>query len=96
MSKKKNPCAGSSLESVLKEAGIFEEVQAEYLKSLITQEVRAEMEKANITHTELARKMGTSRAALRRILDPKNTSITLITISKVAQFLGKRVTISFG
>ena len=35
MRKRKNPCAGSSLESVLREAGIFEEIQADVKKMVI-------------------------------------------------------------
>ncbi len=95
MSKRKNPCIGSSFDSALKVAGILEEVQAEFLKNLLAEEVKKEMEKLKISKSDFAKKMRTSRAALRRVLDPSNTSITLSTINKVAYALGKQALIKF-
>jgi len=37
--------------------------------------------------------MGTSRSALNRLLDPGNTSITLLTLEKAAKALGQRIRI---
>jgi antitoxin HicB len=37
--------------------------------------------------------MGTSRAAVDRLLDPTNTSVTLNTLGKAASVLGKRIKI---
>ena len=39
----------------------------------------------------MARRMQTSRAQLDRLLDPKNTSVTLHTLERAAAILGKRV-----
>ena len=39
----------------------------------------------------LAEKLGTSRAALNRVLDEDNTSITLTTLSRTAAALGCRL-----
>jgi hypothetical protein len=35
--------------------------------------------------------MGTSSAAVDRLLDPNNTSMTLITLSRVARLFGEKV-----
>jgi len=40
--------------------------------------------------------MNTSRACIDRLLNPENTSITLNTMEKAAQILGKKLQISLG
>ena len=42
----------------------------------------------------MAKRMKTSRAALYRLLDPENNSVTLLTMNKAASALGKRLSIS--
>jgi hypothetical protein len=39
----------------------------------------------------MAARMRTSRAALNRLLDPTNPSVTLQTLQKAAQVIGKRL-----
>jgi hypothetical protein len=41
----------------------------------------------------MSQKMGTSRSALDRLLDPKNTSLSLKTLSMAALSLGKKINI---
>jgi antitoxin HicB len=48
-----------------------------------------------MSKTELATRMKTSRAALDRLLDAENPSLTLTTLEKVAQALGRRLQIEF-
>ena len=91
--KNENPCLGSTLESFLKEEGIFEEVEENTLKVYIAFQIRNALKESNITQTELAKRMKTSRAAVRRILDPRNPAITIATLSKVTHTLDKRITI---
>jgi DNA-binding Xre family transcriptional regulator len=43
----------------------------------------------------MADKMQTSRAAIHRLLDPENTSVTLATLNRAARSLGCRVKIEF-
>jgi antitoxin HicB len=47
------------------------------------------MRKANINKVEMARRMHTSRAALDRLLDPGNASVTLQTLCRAARALGR-------
>jgi antitoxin HicB len=49
------------------------------------------MKRRRISVSKLANELGTSRAAIDRILDRENTSITLNTISRTAAALGCRV-----
>ena len=46
-----------------------------------------------MTKTALASKMRTSRAALNRLLDASDTSLTLTTLASAATALGKHVKI---
>jgi antitoxin HicB len=49
------------------------------------------IEKQNLSKAEMARRMRTSRAALERLLDPENSSVTLQTMNRAARSLGKRL-----
>jgi DNA-binding phage protein len=51
------------------------------------------MHKARLTKAAMARKMGTTRAQLDRVLNPENPSTTLQTLVKAAGAVGKRVKI---
>ena len=82
---------GSSFDSFLEEEGIAAEVENEAVKRLISYNLLDEMKKQNINKTEMARKMSTSRAALNRLLNPYNDSVTLSTLTKAANVLGKRL-----
>jgi hypothetical protein len=44
-----------------------------------------------MSKSDMARAMRTSRAALDRLLDPKNESVTLRTMARAASALGKRL-----
>lgn len=75
--KKRNKHIGSSLDDFLKEEGVFEETRAVVLKETLAWQVQQAMEKDKITKVEMARRVNTSRAALDRLLDPRNASVTL-------------------
>jgi predicted DNA-binding protein (UPF0251 family) len=53
------------------------------------------MEEQNLTKTEMAERMKTSRAALNRLLDPANKSVTLQTLESAALALEKRLRVEF-
>ncbi len=95
MSTKAHKCLGPTLESFLQEEGILEEVRSEALKISIVLQLKKAMEKQKITQSKLAHKMGTSRAVLQRLLDPKNNSVTLNTLNKAAHAIGKELRITF-
>lgn len=88
-------CIGSDLDDFLEEEGILEEAETIAIKRIITFEIEQEIKRRKINKTELAEILQTSRAAVNRILDPEYTSISLLTIEKIAKFLGKRVKIYF-
>ncbi len=71
----------------------MEEVEAAALKRALALKVADLMEKHDLTKTTMAAQMRTSRAAINRVLDPDNTSVTLTTLSKVAKSLGRKLKI---
>jgi len=58
---------------------------------VIAYQIAEEMKRNKLTKTEMANRMNTSRAALERLLDPDNASITLITLERAASGLGKKL-----
>ena len=91
--KTKNPREGSSLDDFLQKEGIFEEVEAAALKRAVAMKLADILEKEQVKKTVLAKRMHTSRAALDRLLDPSNPSVTLATLSRAALALGRKVKI---
>jgi len=58
------------------------------IKRQISRTLRARLKAKGTTVASLARDTGTSRTAIRRVLDNENTSITLHTLVRTAQSLG--------
>lgn len=82
---------GSSFDDFLKEEAMLEEATAVALKRVISWQISEAMKTQGLTKTELARRMHTSRAALNRLLDEDETSLTLTTLASAAAALGKKV-----
>jgi predicted XRE-type DNA-binding protein len=92
MKKKKH--IGSSFDDFLEQEGILEEVNVAAVKSVIAQNLRQYMEEMQLTQTEMAKQLETSRSGLQRLLDPNNYSITLLTLNRAALVLGKKININ--
>jgi DNA-binding Xre family transcriptional regulator len=92
-SKKKNPHIGSTLDTFLKKEGIYTEVMLRAMKSMLAWQVAELMKKRRVTKSQMAKRMRTSRAAVDRLLDADNTSVTLQTLGRAAAALGKELTI---
>jgi antitoxin HicB len=88
---KKNKHIGSSFENFLEEEGILEEVNVSAIKTIVAQSLKSYMQENNITQTDMAKKLKTSRTGLQRLLDPENYSVTLLSLSRAASVLGKKV-----
>jgi len=86
---KKN--VGSKFDDFLKQENLFEQVQVAAIKRVVAYQIAEEMKRKKLTKTEMANRMKTSRAALERLLDPENASITLITLERAASALGKKL-----
>jgi antitoxin HicB len=86
-----NPHVGSSLDDFLAEEGILEEVEAIAIKRVLARQVAEEMQPQGLTKKAMAARMGTSRSALDRLLDPDNSSVTLRTLQRAASTVGRRL-----
>jgi len=62
-------------------------------KRVLSWEVSEAMKKGRISKSEMAKRMGTSRSQLERLLDPENPHVLLETVQKAATAVGKRLTI---
>ena len=91
MNKKIN--RGSDFREFLKDEGILEEVEARALKQSISLQFEKLRKQKALSKSQMAAKMRTSRAALDRLLDASNPSVTLTTLGKAARVLGRKVKI---
>ncbi len=88
-----NQHIGSSFDEFLADEAMLEEVASVAIKRVVAWQIAQEMKAQNLTKTALAAKVHTSRAALNRLLDEKDTSLTLTTLTSAAKALGKNVRI---
>ncbi|MCC7346515.1 MAG: XRE family transcriptional regulator [Variibacter sp.] len=91
MTKRKSGRIGSSFDDFLREEGTYEQLTALAIKRVIARQLGALMQTESLTKTELARRMHTSRAQLDRLLDPENDSVTLGTLARAAQAVGRQL-----
>ena len=82
---------GGNIDDFLAEESLLEEVMATAMKRVIAWQIEQEMKAQNLTKTRMAAKMNTSRAALNRLLDQNDTSLTLTTLASAANALGKKL-----
>ncbi len=88
---KKKGRIGSSFDEFLKHEGIYEEVTARAIKRVIARQLDALMRDQGLSKSALAKRMQTSRAQLDRLLDPENESVTLTTLTRAAQAVGRQL-----
>ena len=84
---------GSNFDEFLDEEALLEGATAVAIKRVVAWQIEREMKAQKLTKTALAAKMHTSRAALNRLLDGTDTSLTLTTLSSAASALGKNLKI---
>ena len=82
---------GSNFHDLLEEDGLLEKATTVAVKRYIAFELAKKMSEKNLSKSEMARRMETSRSALDRLLDPGNSSVTLQTLQSAAQALGGRL-----
>jgi antitoxin HicB len=91
--RKRTDHSGSTFDSFLEQEGIREEVEAVAIKRVLAWQLEQAMQEQQKTKQAMAKQLHTSRSQLDRLLDPKNVSVTLDTITRAARALGKRVII---
>ena len=91
--RKKATHTGSTFDSFLAQEGIQQEVEAVAIKRVLAWQLERAMQDQRKTKQAMAKQLRTSRSQLDRLLDPKNVSVTLDSITRAARALGKRVII---
>jgi antitoxin HicB len=90
---KKNKHEGGDFRDFLKEEGILEVVETRALKRAVALQFEKLRAEQSLSKAKMAVQMKTSRAAVDRLLDASNPSITLTTLTKAAKVLGRKVRI---
>ena len=85
--------AGSTLESLLREDGSYEEARNQAIKSVLAYKLECAMKAQNLSKAGMAARMETSRSQLDRLLDPDNDGVTLHTLKRAAAAVGMRLEI---
>lgn len=77
----------------LKEEELHEECSANAIKRVLARQLEEEMKQQNLTLTEMAKQMQTSREQLDRLLDPEKTGVFIETMIKAASIVGRQLQI---
>jgi antitoxin HicB len=83
------------LEELFDELGELHELRAAVQKKVLAHDIKQAMKVKGISPSEMARRMGTSREAVYRLLDPTRTGVTLDSLQRAASALGLTLNISF-
>ncbi len=84
-----NPHIGSSFEDLLREEGILEEVSSAAAVRVIAMQLQIELDRQGISKAELARRMGTSRSQVDRLLNGDESGIKLSTLERAAKAVNR-------
>jgi antitoxin HicB len=78
-----------TFDNFLEEQGLLAATEEVALKEIIADQIRQAMADQGITKTAMARRMHTDRRQLDRLLDPRNASVTLSTLRRAANAVGR-------
>ena len=91
----KNKHIGSTLESLFDDLGEGDEFRRGARKMAFVIAAEQKMAALKLSKAGLAKRLGTSRPAVDRLLDPKNTSLTLATLDRATRALGLDFMLTF-
>jgi antitoxin HicB len=80
-----------TFDEFLEEVGMTARVNRRVELMTIARSISAEIEAQGISKTDLAARIGTSRAQLNRILDPHGRNLTMNSLARTAEALGMRI-----
>lgn len=80
-----------TFDAFLAKDGILAETEDAAIKEIIADQIKVAMDKQNLSKTEMAARMNTSRRQLDRLLDPDNPSVTLATLRRAASAVGRNL-----
>jgi len=88
---KKNQHLGSDFDEFLAEQDLLVDAHVAAVKRVVAHQIHEEMKRRHLSNTAMAKRMGTSRMQLDRLLDPANTSVTLRTLERAAVALKRKL-----
>jgi len=91
MTKTKNPHWGSSLDDFLEKEGTRDKFQAVAIKEVLAWQIGEAMRAEGLSRKRMAERMHTSRSQISRLLDPTDGNVTLATLQRAAELLGRKV-----
>jgi antitoxin HicB len=89
--KKRHPSHGTTLDAFLKTEGVLEKFQATAIKEVIAWQLQQAMAERKMSKNKMAELMRTSRAQLDRLLDPSAGNVTLESLQRAANVLGREI-----
>jgi predicted XRE-type DNA-binding protein len=81
----------TTLDEFLGEQGTREAFQAVAIKEVLAWQLEQAMKDQKLSRKRLAERMGTSRSQIGRLLDPTDGNVTLATLQRAAEMLGRKV-----
>ena len=91
--KRKGGVSEETFDEFLSEQGILGATEDHAIKELIAEQLAAAMEEQGLTKVEMAARMKTSRRQLDRLFDPTIPSVTLDTLRRAANAVGRSLRI---
>jgi antitoxin HicB len=85
---------GTTLDSLFEDLDELAEVNLRAQKKVLALALRERMAQLHLSKASLARLMRTSRAHVDRLLDPGNTSVTLLTLARASGSLGLKLQVA--
>ncbi len=89
MKHKKHPHIGGRVKDWLRDEGMYDVATGDAIKKVIAWQIQQAMAEQNLTRTEMARRIATSRAQLNHLLNPTSDNVTLTTLSRAAAVVGR-------
>jgi len=81
----------TTLDDFLEGEGVRDEFQAVAIKEVLAWQIGEAMKDQKMSRRRLAERMGTSRSQISRLLDPTDGNVTLVTLQRAAELLGRKV-----
>ncbi len=81
----------STLDDFLDAEGTREAFQAVAIKEVLAWQLTQAMKDQNMSQNQLAKRMETSRSQVVRLLDPKDGNVTISTLQRAAEVVGRKI-----
>ena len=91
--RKKGKVSKETFDEFLAEQGLLEATEDHAIKEIIAEQLAAAMKESGLTKSTMAARMKTSRRQLDRLFDPSIQSVTLDTLRRAANAVGRSLRI---